>query len=369
MTADTGTPPTKGVITFTHSYAEGTLIEGSRKGDGVWEILLELRRNGQGNWKSFRSLGQLGLGQSRDKPPQQWKIDKAAEALRAAGWTVEIEIDPGGQRSTAEIEADRYQRAEDRTWYHEEQAGRASAASDAAYRAEHAILDVIPAGQPVLRGHHSEGRHRRDLDRADGHRRRGWAEADRAGYHTDRAGAAGQYQERRESVPTTLRRIQKLEADLRGVQRDLDGAKPAGGRYYTASTNPATGGHREQLLARKERLEADIAYWKKHVEKAGVKVWGPGDFTRGDFARSRGHWWQVLKINPKTITVPDGANTHLLPVVTPQNAEWADSPGEPSGGTRTIPYDNITHRVTASEMAGFLAEAERRRDTELETAP
>ena len=31
-------------IKITHTHADGTLIEGSRKGDGVWEILLELRR-------------------------------------------------------------------------------------------------------------------------------------------------------------------------------------------------------------------------------------------------------------------------------------------------------------------------------------
>jgi hypothetical protein len=34
------------------------------------------------------------------------------------------------------------------------------------YAKSHAITDHIPMGQPILVGHHSEGRHRRDLDRS-----------------------------------------------------------------------------------------------------------------------------------------------------------------------------------------------------------
>lgn len=54
-------------ITIRHTPAEGTLIEGSRKGDGVWEVLRQLRDDGHGNWRWSRDIG-LYLGQSRDKP-------------------------------------------------------------------------------------------------------------------------------------------------------------------------------------------------------------------------------------------------------------------------------------------------------------
>lgn len=39
--------------------------------------------------------------------------------------------------------------------------------SGQAYEAAHAIIDKIPAGQPILVGHHSEHRHRRELARHD----------------------------------------------------------------------------------------------------------------------------------------------------------------------------------------------------------
>lgn len=44
-------------------------------------------------------------------------------------------------------------------------AARQGAVADAAFGAEHRIASVIPLGQPVLLGHHSERRHRRDLAR------------------------------------------------------------------------------------------------------------------------------------------------------------------------------------------------------------
>lgn len=55
------------------------------------------------------------------------------------------------------------------------------AAGDAAQRSADAIAHAIPLGQPVLVGHHSEKRHRRDLDRMErGYRRaiEGHREAD-----------------------------------------------------------------------------------------------------------------------------------------------------------------------------------------------
>jgi hypothetical protein len=94
------------MITITHTHADGTLINGSRKGDGVWEILVQLRRNGQGNWRFSRDVG-LYLGQSRDKNAQTWKIDRAAEALRNAGHQVTVTVDEGERRTFAEAEAER----------------------------------------------------------------------------------------------------------------------------------------------------------------------------------------------------------------------------------------------------------------------
>ncbi len=44
-------------------------------------------------------------------------------------------------------------------------AGRLAGAAEGAYAAARRIADMIPMGQPILVGHHSEGRHRRDIGR------------------------------------------------------------------------------------------------------------------------------------------------------------------------------------------------------------
>ena len=48
-----------------------------------------------------------------------------------------------------------------------ELAGKHEVQAIQARESEHKILDMIPLGQPILIGHHSERRHRRDLERAD----------------------------------------------------------------------------------------------------------------------------------------------------------------------------------------------------------
>ena len=110
-------------IKITHTHADGTLIEGSRKGDGVWETLKGLHDN----WRYFRSLGQIGLGQSRDKAAMMHRINRAADALRAAGHEVAASVDETQRRSVAESEADRRERAEDQGRRYSERSERVGA--------------------------------------------------------------------------------------------------------------------------------------------------------------------------------------------------------------------------------------------------
>lgn len=65
-----------------------------------------------------------------------------------------------------------------------------SAETESARRLEAArvVADGIPLGQPILVGHHSERRHRRDLERIDSNMRRGVEAGQRANDHTSKAG-------------------------------------------------------------------------------------------------------------------------------------------------------------------------------------
>jgi hypothetical protein len=337
------------MITIRHTHESGTLVEGSRKGDGVWEIL---KATGD-NWKYSRNIG-LYLGQSRDNLAKTWKIERAADALRKAGHEVTTQIDDTARRSFAEAEAERYERAEDRAGYHAGVAESAAVKADAAFGREHGILDMIPMGQPILLGHHSERRHRRDLERAESLRRRGMAEAERSEYHADRAEAAERYRDRRESVPTTLRRIAGLEADQRRIQRDLDGRvdyKDDGKGGYKLALIKPEGDYLARLQGRMTEVTEELAYWREHVatqQAEGVKVWGPSDFAKGDYAKLHGSWAEVLRINAKSVTVAFGVNVVNVPVVTKANA---------GGSTWTLAYDKVTARKSAAEMAEILAQA------------
>ena len=62
--------------------------------------------------------------------------------------------------------------------------------ADRAQKAVAAIADGIPFGQPILIGHHSERRHRKDIERIDNGMRRAVKMWDTAKYWTDRAAAA-----------------------------------------------------------------------------------------------------------------------------------------------------------------------------------
>jgi Domain of unknown function (DUF3560) len=328
-----------GMITITHTHADGTLLAGSRKGDGVYELLKGLRDN----WRYFPSIRAIGIGQSRDNLASQHKISRAAAALRAAGHEVTVTIDESDKRSFAEAEAERYARAESRAEYHEERAAVAESRAAGHWEAERGILDMIPMGQPILIGHHSEGRHRRDLARADSHMRRGIEEIGKRDYHQDRASSAETYRAGRESVPVTLRRIKKLETEQRDIQRRLDGYT-SGRAPYVSEHAPATGAYRERLTALGADIAEQLAYWRGIVAAAaesGVKVWSAADFSKGDFVHFIGSWYEVVRVNAKSLTIPAMINDGGIVRREGARCTWTD----------TIPYDKVKGRKTAAEIA------------------
>lgn len=68
-----------------------------------------------------------------------------------------------------------------------ERADKAEQESDQRYKAAKQISDFIPFGQPILVGHHSEGRHRKDLSRIDTNMRKSVEADEKAKYYTEKA--------------------------------------------------------------------------------------------------------------------------------------------------------------------------------------
>ena len=204
-------------ITIRHTGPDGTMIEGSRPGDGVWDTLKALHDN----WKYRRNVG-LFLGLSRDKPPQTWKIDRAADALRKAGHdvTVTTEDDP---RYYAEIEAGRAERLAARADALADRAGRVRTTATADYDRARQMASVIPFGQPAMPDHYSyktDMNYRAKIGRTYG---RAFAGLDHADELERRAAAAETEIEHRDSVPAIRRRIDRLETERRDVTRKLAG--------------------------------------------------------------------------------------------------------------------------------------------------
>jgi hypothetical protein len=97
--------------------------------------------------------------------------------------------------------------------------------AQAARRAVSAIADHIPAGQPILVGHHSERRARKDCERIRTGMRRAVKLWETSGYWTQRAEGAIRAAKYKELPGVRHRRIKTIEADKRSSQRAVEQAQ------------------------------------------------------------------------------------------------------------------------------------------------
>jgi hypothetical protein len=331
-------------IQITHTRADGTLVDGPT-GDGVYELM---------NPYGFRyssSLGCMYLRGSRDRRADRWKINRAAEALRTAGHTVTVDIDETTRRPFAEAEAERYERADARAQRHGQKAEEARTSSDARWERGREITSGY-AGEPVKVGHYSAGRHLRDLDRADRLFRQAVEDEKSAQHHQRRAVVAEHYEEHRRNPQVTLRRLERLAADRRAVERQQRDVLAAAMRAAEDDREVAP----QALVDNLARLDADhfdlcdeIGYWTALVQEAkadGVKVWGPEDFSRNDYALVCGRWIQVVRVNAKSLTVPGGPDERRIVSIAARRYSWNDR----------VPFTKVGGRKSPEEMRAMLAE-------------
>lgn len=74
---------------------------------------------------------------------------------------------------------------------YESRADKAEQTSTAAFEASRKATDGIPMGQPILVGHHSEGRHRAAIARSNSAMRKACDESDKAKHYAAKAAAVG----------------------------------------------------------------------------------------------------------------------------------------------------------------------------------
>lgn len=288
------------MITISHSYAEGTLLEGGRKGDGTADIL---KTHG---WRWFPSIRQWGIRSSREKPAKQGQIEGTATALRAAGFEVEVSID-NTVRAMEDSEADRAARMEARADALHAKAAKLEAQSDAHLAAADEIASRFAFGQPILVGHHSEPRARADRAKIERNMDKFCELRGDSRRVASAAASADMHMAHRENPRVVANRITRLEADRRKVQRGLDGytrnfRDGRGEIYHVETHEAATGAYRERLNAEAAHLDEQLRYWREFLaaDSSAIDI---AAIRTGDRIKVGNQWWPVLRVNKTTVTV------------------------------------------------------------------
>ena len=79
-------------------------------------------------------------------------------------------------------------------------------------------------------------------------------------------------------------------------------------------------------------------------------MWTRADFTKGDYVQSRGTWYEVVRVNAKSLTIPAMINDGHIVHKDGNRCTWTD----------TVPYHKVRGRKSAEEIAAIIAEADRR---------
>lgn len=290
-------------LTITHAPSEGTLIDGTSRGDGTADIL---RTNG---WRWSRTLGSWYLPHSRDRAPKTQTITRTAEQLRVVGFDVDLDIDES-HRSTAEVEADLVARRGDRAKALEAKATRREdAAAAAADRAARALSHLPEGGEPIKIGHHSEARHRNAIAKADTAMRRSIDADDEARRARARADTAARSTDARYAPVTVANRIEKLRADIAGIRRRITGHSRTLPGGYLEVTPAAEGDYAERLARDLAELSDQLAYWQdvraEQIAAGTVTDYSRDTIAPGDQIRYFGTWCRVTRTNAKSVSIVD----------------------------------------------------------------
>ena len=285
------------------------------------------------------------------------------------------------------------------TGYSGKRAGESAQALDEVER----LAAMIPPGQPILVGHHSERRARRDAQRIENGMKRAVMLFERAEYWEERARSALLHAKYKERPDVRWRRIKKIEADLRKSEKtiaqsqkyltmwraeslDLNMAKlisshdhisacfpldtyprPAEKSQYEGSRSLwsaldddiiTTEQAREIAIRCHERQIQHQQRWVNHyqnrliyeramLDESGGVVTRTQDFEPGGQVFSRGEWLTIIRVNK--------SNGAVSSVTTPNYSFLGYS------GTMKVTPDRITdYKAPSAEEAAVASQAAKR---------
>ncbi|MFK0063376.1 DUF3560 domain-containing protein [Streptomyces werraensis] len=278
------------MIEITHTHADGTLVDGTAKGDGTAPIL---KTHG---FRWFPSIKQWGIRGSRDQAPRRLAINAAAEALRAAGHEVTVTLEDD-VRDNATVRAAKHERLEDRRAALGAKGERLAAESAALHRYSDSLVEHIPMGQPVLPGRRGQA-HRNTLERSVNAAIKGAQTARQAEAMPERIAASRRAEARAERPDVIKRRVDRMEAEVRGIDRRL--ARLAPGPSLVREQYEAD---RAVLL---ERIKGDQELLEQARAEGRFGQYSRDNVHKYDLVLIRGQWRQVARANAKTVSVTTG---------------------------------------------------------------
>lgn len=316
-------------LTLRHTATEGTLCEGTSKGDGSAAVL-----RAQGFRWGGRHLAAWYIRGTAGHPPAMPRIERTAEALRAAGFEVAVDLDgpartdgPMTTRERREARADRLE-----GWADKRQAGAAAVfKANEAYRGDHAFNfqpGHIPERARVIarteRAFKSVAKAEDMAGRADTIR----GQLDSSIYSDD-PDAIPRLRERIAGLEAERDRIKAYNASCRRGQRDLSllDERQRAGLASVAKHSAYQLGEGGQMPAYKlANLSGDIARQRKRLAElvarsgeadpvraalpaepiAPATAWGPEHFRPGDEAQDdRGNWRAVHRVRDEYLEVDE----------------------------------------------------------------
>lgn len=171
----------------------------------------------------------------------------------------------------------------------EERAARAQTESSAASHAAHEIMRLIPPGQPILVGHHSERRHRRDLDKIDRNMRKSIEADEKAAYYASRAASAASNHAISSDDPDA---VEKLEAKLSKLQAAQERDKELNAWYRKHKTMKGCPGVTDEDAA---SADAQLAEMREGIRRP-VPAWQLSN-RNGEIKRIKDRLAQLRKVD------------------------------------------------------------------------
>ncbi|MEO7716338.1 MAG: DUF3560 domain-containing protein [Capsulimonas sp.] len=174
--------------------------------------------------------------------------------------------------------------------------------SDAHYRTVRRIGDMIPFGQPILVGHHSEERARRDAARMDSNMRRSVESSNMAADHSEKAANLRRLAEDAPKSPTYINnRIEEARTEIGKLERALQGKSYVHSEPRQISDKACQ--HYSALLAEQR---GKLEYWQKQLAAVGGDQYSRENVKPGDSVKIRGSWEKIVRANAKTVSVETG---------------------------------------------------------------